>query len=263
MGDAKAIEVRPIARRVADDVVKRVHYSGSVVQNSQISLGVFIGGRLHGAMQFGPPLDRRKILPMVRGATWESVIELNRMAFDEALPRNSESRALAVAFRMFAKQAPQVKWCVSFADGCQCGDGTIYRASGFLLTGIKENGQIVRFPDGFVTTAKSLTTAGFSTRIEAGKRYGVDIGGGASLAPFLAAGARPLPGYQLRYVRFIDPGWVDRLAVPVIPFASIPDAVRMYRGQRVSPERGAGVHPAKGGADPTLTLPPAVEVFDA
>ena len=255
MGDAKSIEIRPITRRDADDIVKRVHYSGSVVQNSQISLGAFIGGRLHGAMQFGPPLDRRKILPLVRDAPWESVIELNRMAFDEALPRNSESRALAIAFRMFATQAPQVKWCVSFADGCQCGDGTIYRASGFVLTGIKENGQIVRFPDGFVTTAKSLTTAGQATRIEAGKRYGVDIGGGASLAPFLAAGARPLPGYQLRYVRFIDPTWESRLTVPVIPFASIPDGVRMYRGAR-RPVEGSGVQPEMGGSNPTLTLHP-------
>ena len=262
MGDAKAIEVRPIARRVADDVVKRVHYSGSVVQNSQISLGVFIGGRLHGAMQFGPPLDRRKILPMVRDATWESVIELNRMAFDEALPRNSESRALAVAFRMFAKQAPQVKWCVSFADGCQCGDGTIYRASGFLLTGIKENDGMFEVP-GYGKIQRMTLESARMTPVQAEIRRRLKMPSQPAAALVAALGGKPIAGHQLRYVRFIDPTWVDRLAVPVIPFASIPDAVRMYRGQRVSPERGAGVHPAKGGADPTLTLPPAVEVSDA
>lgn len=256
MGDAKTIEVRPVTRRDADALVKRVHYSGSVVQNSQVSLGVFIGGRLHGAMQFGPPLDRRKVLPLVRGAPWESVIELNRMAFDEALPRNSESRALSVAFRMFEKQAPQVKWCVSFADGCQCGDGTIYRASGFLLTGVKENGQIIEFPDGFRCTRAVLTGTSPATARRVAERYGAKLTGGASLAPFTAIGARPVPGFQFRYVRFIDHSWVDRLAVPVIPFAQIPEHARMYRGQRVSPERGAGVQPAKGGADPTLTLQP-------
>lgn len=254
MGSAKDLEVRPIARSTADALVRRVHYSGSVVQNSQVSLGVFIGGHLHGAMQFGPPLDRRKILPLVHGATWESVIELNRMAFDEALPRNSESRALGVAFRMFRAKAPQVTWCVSFADGCQCGDGTVYRASGFVLTGIKENGQIIRRPDGELATAKSLTTVGFRVREEWAAALGIRIGGAAALEPFLRAGCEPLPGYQLRYIRFLDPTVAPRLAVPVIPFDKIPDAARMYRGQRAGRETGQGDQPGQGGADPTPAL---------
>lgn len=36
-------------------------------------------------------------------------------------------------------RAYPIEWVVSFADATQCGDGTIYRASGFLLTGIREN----------------------------------------------------------------------------------------------------------------------------
>jgi hypothetical protein len=39
--------------------------------------------------------------------------------------------------RMIQKHYPHVEWVISFADGCQCGDGTIYRAAGFVLTGIK------------------------------------------------------------------------------------------------------------------------------
>lgn len=244
MGDAKRIMVRAVPRTTADELVKRVHYSGTVTLNSQVSLGVFIDDRLHGVMQFGPPLDRRKVLPLVRGSGWGSVIELNRMAFDEALPRNSESRALAVAFRMFRGQAPQVKWCLSFADGCQCGDGTIYRASGFLLTGIKENGQILRMPDGSLVARKSLDNTNHT-----GPRGRF----GSSVA--IAAGARPLPGYQLRYIRFLDESWRTRLTVPVIPFDKIPDAVRMYRGeQRAGQQRATGDHPEEGGADPTPAL---------
>lgn len=226
MGDAKAIEVMPISSHDANALVKRVHYSGSIVQNSQIHLGVFIGGRLHGAMQFGPPLDRRKVLPLVRGATWESVIELNRMAFGEALPRNSESRAMAIAFRMFKKRAPQVKWCLSFADGTQCGDGAIYRASGFILTGVKPNKTMVYRPDGSI---------------------GSEFIGGKHV------GGVPLAGYQFRYIKFIDPAWRDRLAVPIIPFERIPEDARMYRGTRRAEGR-AGDHPARGGASPTPTL---------
>lgn len=259
MGEAKTIEVRVITRRDADAVIKRVHYSGSVVNNSQINLGAFIGGRLHGAMQFGPPLDRRKILPIVKGATWESVIELNRMAFDEHLPRNSESRALAVAFRMFRVRAPQVKWVVSFADGCQCGDGTIYRASGFVLTAIKLNGQIIEFPDGWRVTAMSLTVnSARQVRSYVEARYGVRFEGRASVEPVLAIGARYVPGYQFRYVRFLDPSWASRLVPPVIPFNQIPDDARMYRGAR-RPVEGSRDHLEMGGSNPTSTLHPPTD----
>lgn len=146
MSSAKDIVLKPISNKEANRLVKRVHYSGKVVQNSNLHIGVFLHGKLEGAMQFGSPLDKRKVLPLVKGTQWHNMIELNRMAFSEALPRNSESRALSIAMRLISKHAPQVKWVLSFADGTQCGDGTIYRASGFVLTAIKENSQLFRLP---------------------------------------------------------------------------------------------------------------------
>ncbi len=41
-----------------------------------------------------------------------------------------------------------MKWIISFADACSCGDGAIYRASNFILTGIKENEALCLLPDG-------------------------------------------------------------------------------------------------------------------
>jgi hypothetical protein len=143
---AKQIVLKPISSSEANRVVKRVHYSGKVVQNSQIHIGVFYKGKLEGAMQFGPSLDKRKLQPLVEGTLWNNFIELNRMAFSDALPRNSESRAIAIAMKLLRKHAPQIKWVVSFADATQCGDGAIYRASGFVLTAIKVNGQLYRLP---------------------------------------------------------------------------------------------------------------------
>jgi hypothetical protein len=148
MGKAKDILLRPIAAAEANELVRRVHYSGKIVNNSQIHIGVFLHGKLEGAMQFGPSLDKRKIQGLVSGTQWHEFIELNRMAFTDALPRNSESRAIAVAMKLLRKHAPQIKWVVTFADGTQCGDGTIYRASGFVLTGIKKNDQIWAAPTG-------------------------------------------------------------------------------------------------------------------
>lgn len=156
MGKAKEIIVKPISATDANRIVRALHYSGKVVNNSQLHLGAFLDGKCGGAMQFGPSLDKRKIQGLVRGTLWNEFIELNRMAFADWLPRNGESRCLGYAFRWMRKQYPHIKWCVSFADGTQCGDGTIYRASGFVLTGIKENNQIWEAPTGEVFNDTSI-----------------------------------------------------------------------------------------------------------
>src|SRR3990167_7791762 len=139
--------VRPIASADARRIVRRLHYSGKVVNNSQLHLGVFMGDRCGGAMQFGPSLDKRKIVGLVAGTQWNEFLELNRLAFADWLPRNSESRALGVAMRMLRREYPWLQWVISFADATQCGDGTIYRAAGFVLTGIKVNNQLWQAPE--------------------------------------------------------------------------------------------------------------------
>ncbi len=157
MGRAKDIRLKVIPSRVANDFVKRWHYSGRVAANSQLHFGAFLNNVLHGVMSFGPSMDKRKIQGLVSGTKWNEFIELNRMAFDDTLPRNSESRCIAVAMRLLRKYAPQIKWVISFADGAQCGDGAIYRASGFVLTGLKENNQMWIAPNGKIFSRASLT----------------------------------------------------------------------------------------------------------
>lgn len=255
---AKDIILRPISVTEARATIKRLHYSGSFVISSQVNIGVFYGGVLEGALQFGPPMDKRKAAGLVRGSEWHHFIELNRMAFSEALPRNSESRALSVSFRLLRKHAPQLKWVLSYADGAQCGDGTIYRASGFVLTAIKKNSTIVVFPGGERTTNKRLNDVQQSRETGVAAltdKYGVRRTGASSMLPWLAVGARALPGYQFRYVYFLDPEWCSRLVPPVIPFGDIPPECRMYRGVRGSPKGNGGDQPPPGGASPTLPLP--------
>lgn len=252
MGKAKNIELRPIAAAQANELVKRVHYSGKVVQNSQLHIGVFYDGRLEGAMQFGPSLDKRKIQGLVSGTAWHEFIELNRMAFSDALPRNSESRAIAVAMRLLRQHAPQIKWVISFADGTQCGDGTIYRASGFVLTGISQNNEHIRLPSGDVVHRIALNTNG---------KLVANSGGAMMGAVRLAArlGGERLCGFQLRYIYFIDPTCRARLTVPELPYSEIERmGARMYKGQRLQAAGAADVatddQSGKGGLIPTPPL---------
>lgn len=148
MGRAQEIEVKVIPSGIANPFVKKHHYSGKVVNNSCLHFGVFLDKELHGVMSFGPSLDKAKIIGLVEGTTWNQFLELNRMAFDDYLPKFSESRAISLAIKLIKKNAPQVKWIISFADGCSCGDGTIYRASNFVLTMIKPNDAIAVLPNG-------------------------------------------------------------------------------------------------------------------
>lgn len=139
MGKAKDIIVKTIPAKVANPFVQRHHYSGKVVPNSQLHFGVFLNNRLHGVMSYGPSINKKGTIKLVKGTGWNEFIELNRMAFDPILPKNSESRAIAISIKLIKKHAPHIKWIISFADATSCGDGAIYRASGFKLIDIVEN----------------------------------------------------------------------------------------------------------------------------
>jgi hypothetical protein len=230
MASAKDIILKPIPASRANPLMKELHYSGKVVPNSQLHIGVFLHGRLEGAMQFGPPMDKRKVLPLVGDTDWNGMMELNRMAFSDNLPRNSESRAIAVAMTLMEKHVPHVEWILSFADATQCGDGTIYRASGFVLTGIKENDQMLRLPSGRVVSRMTYT-----------KGRHITNDGSASIPD----GAVPVSGYQLRYIYFINDDARERLTVPEIPYEKIDEVgAGMYRGEKITYEQRNTEQPA-------------------
>lgn len=249
MGDAKRIIVAPVDRKAADACVERWHYSGRTYPKSRLHLGVWLDGELLGAMQFGPPLQTSHLVGLVRDTKWNGFIELNRMAFSDRLPRNSESRALSVAMKMMRKHAPHVEWCVSFADGTQCGDGAIYRAAGFALTSIKTNTSLWRAPNGDVVSDVGVRTS---------ERLRRAIGTDGSTLSLRAAGCSRLDGFQLRYIYFIAPTARERLTVPVLPFSAIDDAgARMYRGKpstRAGTSAPRGTTTGAGGATPTPAL---------
>ena len=236
MGKAKDIVLRPIGSETANALIRRVHYSGKVVQNSQMHIGVYYHGKLEGAMQFGPSLDKRKIVGLVEGTKWNEFVELNRLAFTDALPRNSESRALAVSMRLLKKHAPHIKWVITFADGTQCGDGTIYRAAGFVLTGINENIEIVQMPGGELVQRMSFTDHKSSWSL----RYQGKLSGrAAGMSELLrVTGGTRAKGAMLRYIGFVDLSCRARLTVPEIPYSRIWEmGAGMYKGEKVEAQR--------------------------
>ena len=268
VGDAKNIIVKPISSKDANRIIKELHYSGKVVNNSQLHLGVFMGDRCGGAMQFGPSLDKRKIIGLVKGTLWNEFLELNRLAFADWLPRNGESRCIAYAMRFIKKTYPWMKWVISFADGTQCGDGTIYRASGFVLTQINAHTEAFRLPNGESVQACTLRQSGYTQWLKpylTEKEFNELRGGAtASMRIMKAIGATKLEGFQLRYIYFLNPKQKENLTVPILPFSEIERrGAGMYKGIKRVTKATSGDQLEGGGAIPTHALQNNNEVPNA
>ena len=217
MDRVKEIIVKVIPANIANAFVKKHHYSGKVVPNSNLHFGAFLDGKLHGVLSYGNSMDKRKTMALVEGTGWNEFLELNRMAFDDYLPRNSESYCIGRTLRMIKKQAPHIKWVISFADGVSCGDGTIYRASNFILTSIKKNSTIKVNDKGEKIADITISAHNPSMLKEFRETY------------------RAAKGYQLRYIYFLDKAYRQRLTCPEIPFSKIDElGAGMYKGENVT-----------------------------
>ena len=219
MGRAKEIIVKVIPSKIANEFVKKHHYSGKVVNNSSLHFGCFLDNMLHGVMSYGSPFDKSRVIGMVQPSLWNEMLELNRMAFDQHLPKYSESRCIAISIKLIKKNAPHIKWILSFSDGTQCGDGTIYRASGFYLTSVKPNTSIIELPNG-KRVASMTYTKGKHILTQNG-RAGVPDG------------SKTVAGFQFRYIYLIDK--TCKITVPILPFSKIDELnAGMYKGKKIS-----------------------------
>lgn len=265
MSTAKDIIIKVIDSASSRKIVERYHYSGKCTQNSQIHFGVFLNGRLEGALQFGPSIDKRRMAENL-GIGFNDALELNRMALSDVCPKNSESRALGICLRMLKKKYTHLKVIISFADACQCGDGTIYRASGFKLHSFKKNTSLLISKSGEVNSEKTfkdiylpngvqLSSMLAKSKVIAKKSLdGVILSNGKYLSSYLADSYKALEGYQMKYLFFFDKEIEKRFKF--VEFDKIPNEVRMYKGsKRVEHETNAsGFQSEESGAIPTGTL---------
>jgi len=213
MGRAKEIIVKVIPSKIANEFVKLNHYSGKVVPNSSLHFGCFLDGKLHGVMQYGPSINKKGTINLVENTGWNEFIELNRMAFDDYLPKYSESRSISISIKLIKKNAPQIKWIISFADGTQCGDGTIYRASGFKLVGISDNTALRMNPK--TGEAMHVIQAHHLKMSSEFRNW------------------KPFKGKQLKYIYLIDKNMT--ITKEVLPFSEIDkQGAGMYKGKKIT-----------------------------
>lgn len=192
-----------IDRALANATIIANHYSRRVYSASTLHLGVFVGGRFEGVLQYGYAMNPASAGSVVTGTLMSEYLELNRMWLADAAPRNSESRALAYSIRLIRRIRPTVKWIQSFADE-RCGlFGTVYQAAGFTFHGERLgrfwelDGEF--YHDSLMTNGKSIGPRAAHLRANRDR-----------------ATLRKLR--QFRYLRFLKPRFAKACRYPALPF---------------------------------------------
>lgn len=127
----KNYSCKEISSKDANKIVKKYHYSGKVVSNSSIHLGIFLENRLVGCLSFGRPLNGDSTLDRFSESKG---VELNRMVMDDDQPRNSESQAISLSIKWLKKYS-DIEWLLSFSDGKEGNVGYIYQATNWKYLG--------------------------------------------------------------------------------------------------------------------------------
>ncbi len=198
----QSIRIRPIPFTVAKRILVKNHYLHSLPGGTKLAFGAFLGVRLLGAIAFGS--GPQMVYSLVEDASPDDCLTLTRLWLSDDLPKNSESRVIAVCLRAI-KRFTQVKFLVSYADPSAGHAGGIYQATGWLYTGLSENMPLYDLGDGKVRHSRSLSHAFGSHSLKHFEAHGVPV----RVVPQAA---------KHRYVYFLDASWRPRLKPSVLPY---------------------------------------------
>jgi len=190
--------VKEISRDIANDTIKRNHYSGKVYNATYIHLGVFIEGKFLGVLQYGYAMNPASGGSVVTGTGLDQYLELNRMWLSDEAKRNSESMAISYSLKFIRGKYPKVKWIQSFADERCGGFGIVYQACSFDYFGehISDFWEL----DGVVYHNIQMTVS------KGSKRYK----GEAVKLQENKQRATKMTLRQFRYIKFIDQRWKSK-----------------------------------------------------
>ena len=159
---------------------------------------------LLGVLQLGYLKNPGTQCTIVADTARDEYLELNRMWLADALPRNSESRAVSFAIRYIKRRYPKVAWIQSFADERCSRQGVVYQACNFLYCGE----HLTKFYelDGEWYHQQAMTTYGHRAGPKA--RHLQANRDRAAIHFFR----------QFRYVFFLKPSFRKRLKKKIFPY---------------------------------------------
>ena len=128
--------IQIIDKKDMAEFVRQHHYSSVMPRITKVAYGGFKEDELKAAVSFGygsrPLHTIRAIFPALGT---QDYLEIGKLCLEDSEPKNSESWFLSRAFKILAKQQPDLKLIFSWADGMWGKPGLIYQASNFLYGG--------------------------------------------------------------------------------------------------------------------------------
>jgi hypothetical protein len=199
------IYIQPIQPKLANDLICKNHYSGTVAKGVVYHLGIFVEHRLLGVAQFGYGIRPKDTCKWVDGTNSDEYLELNRLWIGDELGANAESKSISLCLKWVKKNNTKIKWIISFADGMMGKVGTIYQATNFIYTGFRKDGGIWMTKEGERLHSISLWHRHKTiNRGELEKIYGKPL--------------YKVFGGQHRYFYFYDRRYIKKLIIPIQPY---------------------------------------------
>jgi len=200
------MEIKEIGRKLANEYIKRNHYTHKVCTGTKHSLGVWIDGEIKGIIQLGKGVSIRETQKWVEGTQPHEWLEVNRNWLADDLPHNSESKVWGMTFKWIRENLPHIKWLVTFANGAAGHVGTQYQATNWIYTGYNRTGGIWVTKEGEMIHSLTLHSKGLPNV----KRETLEGIYGTPLYRVV--------GGQFRYFYFMDKEYKGKLKLPQLPY---------------------------------------------
>lgn len=140
--------VSRINSSLAKQYIRENHYSKSCHNGPSPCYGLFEDEKLIGVLCFSTPCSERVRAWALGEEEVDSTIELHRLYIEDCTPKNAESYFISRCLKMLKIDRPITKVVVSFSDSTEGHDGTIYKASNFIKTGLTGKSCFYRDLDG-------------------------------------------------------------------------------------------------------------------
>jgi hypothetical protein len=243
--DVKRAVVRPVSRRMAEQIIMKYEWLGTMATTS-LHFGLFFGPHCAGVTCVGTSSTGDVNAAVGFGVASSELATLARGACVHWAPPGSNSKLIAWTCRLLARERRH-KLIVAYADTDAGEIGTVYQAAGWVYIGRGAIGTQYVAPNGRVYDMKVV----YDTRRRAGTVGTVRWS--AQRDALVASGWTIQPtNPKHRYVCVLDGS--DRALVERIESRRQPYPKRDVHARAKHPSDAPGVQPGEGGAAPTRTL---------
>jgi hypothetical protein len=151
----QSLRLAPIDRASAERIIRQ-HPLGIGSRSYSFAVGVFWQTELAGALIWGAPVVNYAVYAY--RLYQREALELRKFWLANELPRNSESRCLAICVRLIAKQYPHLRLLLTYCDSEEA--ASAYRASGWIPQKANRYLREVELPNGAVLSLRDVNRKG-------------------------------------------------------------------------------------------------------